>query len=98
MGGIGVTDTSATTDLLTLIGSATERLRRCIAMFETSETADGVDHLSAVIDEIDVYLETSDEDPLLRLAALSPGHVREGLLDVRTDLTSVIDEVHRPRD
>ena len=92
-----MTDTRATTDLLTLIGSAIERLRQCIARFETSETADGVEHLSAVIGEIDVYLATSDEDPLLRLAALPPGNVREGLLDVRTDLTSVIDEVHQPR-
>jgi hypothetical protein len=97
MGGIGVPDTSATTDLLTLIGSAIEQLRRCIAMFETSESAGGVEHLTAVIDEIDVYLASSDEDPLLRLAALSPGRVREGLLDVRTDLTSVIDEVEQPR-
>lgn len=97
-GGIKVTNSSATTDLLALIGSAIEQLRRCIALFETAEAFAGVEHLSAVIDEIDVYLATSDQDPLLRLASLSPGHVREGLLDVRSDLTSVVDEVHRPRD
>jgi hypothetical protein len=97
MGEIGLMDTSATTDLLTLIGSAIEQLRRCIALFETAEAAAGAEHLSAVIDEIDGYLAASDQDPLLRLASLSPSHIREGLLNVRTDLTSVIDEVHRPR-
>ncbi|MGB2983879.1 MAG: hypothetical protein WBC63_08490 [Candidatus Bipolaricaulia bacterium] len=84
-----------TTDLLTLIGRAIERLQRCVALFETSERDTGAEHLAAVIEEIDDYIEIADEDPLLLLASLPSERVREGLLNVRTDLASVIDELHR---
>ncbi len=94
MGGNRVKDTSATADLLTLIGHAIDQLQRCVTLFEASEKRGGLRHLSTVIEEIDRYLETSDEDPLLRLASLPAARVREGLLDVRADLASVID-THR---
>jgi len=86
-----VKDASATADLLTLIGHAINQLQRCVTLFEASDRESGLGHIATVIEEIDRYLETSDEDPLLRLAALPKARVREGLLDVRTDLASVID-------
>ena len=79
-------------DLLTLIGHAIEQLRECITLFEASETAGGVESLTTVVEEINEYLVTSDDDPLLQLASLSPDHVREGLLGVRSELAAVIDE------
>ena len=85
-------ETSAVPDLLTLIGHAIEQLRRCIVLFEASETDGGVDSLSTVIEEINEYLVTSEDDPLLRLASLSPEHVRRGLLSVRSELASVVGE------
>jgi hypothetical protein len=91
-----VQEAGATTDLLTLIGHAIDRLQRCIVLFEGCEMAGGVDNISAVVIEIDEYLEHADEDPLLRLASLPPAHVRDGLVAVQSDLTSIIDEVRRP--
>jgi hypothetical protein len=86
-----VTDTSATTDLLTLIGRAIEQLQRSVTLLEQSEKESGVAGLAGVIEEIDRYLSSPDEDPLLCLASLPPSHVRQGLLGVRADLTSVVD-------
>jgi len=86
-----VTDTSATTDLLTLIGRAIEQLQRSVTLLEQCEKEGGVTGLADVINEIDQYLSSPDEDPLLCLASLPASHVREGLLGVRADLTSVID-------
>ncbi len=97
MGVLSVKDESAETDLLTLISRAIERLQNCITLFESSDRNDGAGHLAAVIGEIDEYLEISDSDPLLRLASLSPSHVRDGLLDVRSDLASVIAELDGER-
>jgi len=91
-----VQDAGAATDLLTLIGHAIDRLRRCIVLFEESEVAGGVENVSSVITEIDEYLTHAEEDPLLRLAAMPPDRVRDGLLAVQSDLAAVIDEVQRP--
>ncbi|MFC2077379.1 hypothetical protein ACFLTM_01030 [Candidatus Bipolaricaulota bacterium] len=87
----------ATADLLTLIGHAINQLQRCVTRFEASEQESGLRHIATVIEEIDRYLEASDEDPLLRLASLPKARVREGLLDVRTDLASVIDTLREGR-
>ena len=92
MGELGVKEPNVVPDLLTLIGHAIEQLRRCIILFEASETDGGVDSLSTVIEEIDEYLETSEADPLLRLAALPPERVRTGLLSVQSELASVVGE------
>jgi hypothetical protein len=86
-----VSEGGDTGDLLTLIGRAIEHLQRSVALFETHATEDGVDRLTQVIEEIDHYLQSPAEDPLLHLASLPASRVREGLLDVRADLTSVID-------
>jgi len=86
-----VTDGNEAMDLLTLIGRAIEQLQRSVALFESHERSGGVQRLADVIDEIDLYLEGSDDDPLLRLASLPTSRVREGLLDVRADLATVID-------
>jgi len=93
MGVDRVENTGAAADLLTLITRAIEQLQRSIALFELSDREDGAEHLATVIGEIDEYLEISDSDPLLRLASLPPSHVRDGLLHVRSDLASVIDEL-----
>lgn len=97
MGVDRVNDTSAVADLLTLITRAIEQLQRSIALFESSERAGGAEHLATVIGEIDEYLEISESDPLLRLASLPPSHVRDGLMNVRSDLVSVIDELDNKR-
>lgn len=80
-------------DLLTLIGDTIDRLRRSIELFEGSKQCAGVEHLSAVIEGIDVYLKKLDGDPLLKLASLPPARVREGLHHVREDLCAVIHDV-----
>jgi hypothetical protein len=95
MGGIAMTDTSATTDLLTLIGRAIEQLQRSVTLLERREKESGVGGLVAVIDEIDQYLAAPREDPLLCLASLPASQVREGLLGVRADLSTVIDVLRR---
>lgn len=86
-----MTDGNEAMDLLTLIGRAIEQLQRSVALFESRERNGGVQRLADVIDEIDLYLKGSDDDPILHLAALPASRVREGLLDVRADLTTVID-------
>ena len=86
-------ETSATTDLLTLIGHAIEQLQRCVTLFEASEPEGGLERLSDVVEEIDAYMQKAEDDPLLRLASLPPSDVRERLLAVRGDLTAVIDSL-----
>ncbi len=82
-------------DLLTLIGHAIEELQQSIELLEGAQRPDGVNHLCSVIDEIDVYLDRIDEDPLLKLAPLAPSHIRLGLHHVREDLSSVIDDLQQ---
>jgi len=86
-------ETEATTDLLTLIGRAIQRLQRSITLLEAEERDGSSEQINSVIEEIDAYIEVSESDPLLRLASLPPSHVRDGLLHVRSDLESVIDEL-----
>jgi len=88
-----VQEASTSTDLLALIGSAIELLRKSIVMFEASKTADGIESISTVVAQIDGYLEGADEDPILRLAALPPAHVRSGLTTIQEELAAVIDEL-----
>jgi hypothetical protein len=92
-----VKETSATADLLTLIGHAIEQLQRSVTLFEASEPDGGVERLSGVVEEIDAYMRNAEEDPLLRLASLPPSDVRERLLAVRGDLTAVIDSLRPTR-
>ena len=84
------------TDLLTLIGHAIEKLRRCIVLFEAAETDSGVQSIHSVVEEIDGYLAVAEEDPLLRLAALPADRVREGLQGIQKELVAVIDNLESP--
>jgi len=89
MGGVSVKDAGAPADLLSLIGRAIEQLQKSISLFE-SAPQQGVDQLAAVIADIDRYVKSADDDPLLRLAGLPPQGVRDGLLHVREDLASIV--------
>lgn len=85
-------DTSAAADLLTLIGRAIEQLQRSVSLFETT-TRGGADQLAVVIEDIDAYLASPDEDPLLHLAGLPPDGIRDGLLRVREDLAAIVSDL-----
>lgn len=87
-------EASAATDLLTLIGHAIECLQRSIVLFEGSEVEGGVESLGTVVGEIGQYLENAEEDPLLKLAALPPNHVKAGLMSVRSELLAVIQNMN----
>jgi len=87
-----VKDPSTAADLLTLIGRAIEQLQKSISLFESTPD-EGAGQLAVVISDIDRYLTTSDDDPLLRLAGLPPQHVRDGLLNVRADLESIVSDL-----
>ena len=90
-------DAGAATDLLTLIGRAIEQLQRSISLFENAPDK-GMEQLSGVIADIDGYLESAEEDPLLRLAGLPPQGVRDGLLNVREDLAGIVTDSASPDD
>ena len=83
-------------DLLTLIGHAIEKLRRCIVLFEAADADSGVQSIGAVVDEIDSYLEVAEEDPLLRLATMPPDRIRDGLQQIQEELVAVIDDLRQP--
>jgi len=78
-------------DLLSLIGSAIEKLRRSIELFDTEQRQGGVEELSSVLQEIDAYLARIDEDPILKLAPLDRTDVEGRLHGIDDDLSAVID-------
>jgi len=90
-----VSDRASTVDLLSLIGHAIEQLRRSIDSFEAAESKPGLERLTAVIQEIDVYLKHVEEDPLLRLASIDASDLQGSLHRVQDDLRSVIHNVAR---
>jgi hypothetical protein len=90
MGGISVKHTEETGDLLSLIGRLIDELRLSIGLFEASQREGGLEHLAAVVEAIDDYLDRLESDPLLRLAPIAPAEVRDGLDHIRSDLDEVI--------
>jgi len=90
-----VNEREGTPDLLTLIGRTIDRLQQGIELFEEEKRGAGLKHLTAVIEEIDAYLERASEDPLLRLAGLPEGEVSDSLYGVKSDISSVIAELQQ---
>ena len=78
-------------DLLTLIGSAIEKLRKSVELFEASQQDDGLHELSSVIVEIDDYVRRIDDDPLLKLSPVDRSQLGERLAAVKGELQVVID-------
>jgi len=95
MGEMAVTETQSTNDLLTLIGTAIEQLMQSIELFETSSQTEGIGCLSAVIDEIDTYIDCAHDDPLLRIARIDVSNLESDLQHIKTDLFAVIDQVDK---
>ncbi len=87
-----------TGDLLTLIGTAIERLRQSIELFETASQTEGISCLSAVIREIDIYMGQAQDDPLLQLAHIDASTLATDLAHIKTDLVAVINQVDGPAD
>ncbi len=87
---------SEAVDLLSLIGRAIGQLQESIQHFEDANSGSGLSCLSAVIADIDVYLEQLAEDPLVPLAHVDPATLRESLHHVQDDLSVVIEQVQRP--
>ncbi|TFH11411.1 MAG: hypothetical protein E4H08_01365 [Candidatus Atribacteria bacterium] len=88
-----MTQTKETNDLLTLIGVAIEQLRQSIELFEASSRTEGVVCLSAVIHEIDAYMDRAEDDPLLQLAHMDASNLASDLTHIKNDLVAVIDQV-----
>ena len=80
-------------DLLNLIGNSIDNLSQCIALFGAAQQAGGVEKLSSVLAEIDVYLREIDADPILRLASVDQGEIEERLQSIESDLASIISEL-----
>ncbi len=80
-------------DLLTLIGSAIERLKRSVELFETSQRDGGLQELFSVIEEIDRYLAQIDDDPLLKLSPVDRAGLGERLETVKGELAAVIERL-----
>ena len=93
MGAIQLIEANETGDLLTLIGTAIEQLRQSIELFETSSQSEGATRLSAVIREIDAYMDRSHDDPLLQLARIDASTLAANLKNIKTDLAAVIEHV-----
>ena len=96
MGEMSLIDTKETSDLLSLIGTAIEQLRQSIELFEVASQAEGVICLSAVISEIDAYMDRAHDDPLLRLARIDASSLATDLKHIKTDLVAVINRVDEP--
>jgi len=88
-----VNEPSGTVDLLTLIGDAIGQLHQSIEHFEGADNETGLSCLSTVITDIDAYLARLAEDPLVPLARVDPGRLRESLHHVQDDLSVVIDQI-----
>jgi hypothetical protein len=93
MGEMSLIEAKQTGDLLTLIGTAIEQLRQSIELFEVASQVEGVTRLSAVIREIDSYMDRAHDDPLLKLAHIDASSLATDLTHIKTDLVAVIDKV-----
>lgn len=93
VGEIALTEAKETHDLLALIGTTIERLRQGIELFETSSQAEGAACLSAVIREIDAYMDRALDDPLLQLARIDVSSLATDLKHIKSDLDAVITQV-----
>jgi hypothetical protein len=93
MGEMSLIEAKQTGDLLTLIGTAIEQLRQSIELFEAASQVEGVSRLSAVIREIDGYMDRAHDDPLLKLARIDASSLAADLTHIKTDLVAVIDKV-----
>ena len=80
-------------NLLALIGVAIEQLQKSIEYFESLSKQDGAACLSAVIQEIDTYLDHAQEDPLIRLASIDVSHLSDELGKIKCDLLAVVAEI-----
>jgi len=89
-------ESSHAVDLLTLIGKAIGQLQQSILHFEGSDDGDGLSCLSAVIADIDAYLDRLGDDPLIPLAHVDPARLRDSLHHVQDDLSIVIERIQRP--
>ena len=78
-------------DLLSLIGSSIEKLRKSVELFEASRQSDGLEELSSVIAEIDRYVGQVDDDPLLKLSPVDRTQVVGRLRNVEQELQAVIE-------
>jgi len=94
MGEISLIQVKETGDLLALIGTAIEQLRQSIELFETSSQVKGATCLSAVIREIDAYMDRAHDDPLLQLACIDASGLAADLKHIKTDLAAVIEHVN----
>jgi len=90
-----VNPSSDAVDLLTLIGKTIGWLRQSIEHFENADKRTGLTCLSAVITDIDAYLERLADDPLVLLAHVEPARLRESLHHVQDDLSVVIDQIQQ---
>jgi len=88
-----VTSTQNTDDLLSLIGTAIDKLRQSIELFETSSQDEGIVCLSEVIREIDEYMNRAHKDPLLDLARIEASALTGDLDHIKNDLVAVIEHV-----
>ncbi len=88
-----MTSTQDTDDLLSLIGTAIDKLRQSIELFETSSQDKGIVCLSEVIHEIDAYMNRAHEDPLLHLARIEASSLTGNLDHIKSDLVAVIEHV-----
>ena len=93
MGEIALIEAREANDLLTLLGTAIDQLRQSIELFETSSQADGAACLSAVIREIDAYMDQAHDDPLLQLARIDASSLASDLKHIKSDLSAVIAQV-----
>lgn len=78
-------------DLLALIGRATERLRAGVVLIEGEKLQEGIEELAGVVSDIDAYLETASEDPLLQLASIDRATLSTQLGLVRSDIQAVVE-------
>jgi hypothetical protein len=90
-----VNPSSDTIDLLTLIGKTIGWLQQSIEHFEEADKGTGLSCLSAVIADIDAYLERLADDPLVLLAHVDPARLRESLHHVQDDLSVVIGQIQQ---
>ena len=88
-----MTSTQNTDDLLSLIGTAIDKLRQSIELFETSSQDEGIVCLSEVIREIDEYMNRAHNDPLLHLARIEASALTGDLDHIKNDLVAVIEHV-----
>ncbi|MBN1858903.1 hypothetical protein JW848_06835 [Candidatus Bipolaricaulota bacterium] len=78
-------------DLLTLIGRATERLRSGAVLIEEAKRTEGIEELTAVVSDIDAYLDVASRDPLLQLASIDHAILSSQLSLVRSDIQAVVE-------